>query len=240
MAILFISDLHLSDERPQITALFLDFMLRQVRQAEALYILGDLFEYWIGDDAVQPDHQPVIQALRSTVENGIPVYFMRGNRDFLIGEGFAAQSGCRILEDPIVTDIHRQPVLLMHGDTLCTDDHDYQKFRTMVRDPEWQQDFLSKPVSERLQLAHTYRAESKTQTQRKPPDIMDVNQQQVEQEMRRYQVNLFIHGHTHRPAIHELMIDGNKARRIVLGDWYRKGSMLICDKHDYRMEDITD
>lgn len=238
MPTLFISDLHLSGDRPRITRLLCEFLEGPARRADALYILGDLFEYWIGDDAIQPDQRPVVDALRRTADTGVPVYFMHGNRDFLIGEEFSVASGCRIINEPIVIDVHGRPVLLMHGDVLCTDDRDYQQFRAMVRTAEWQRDFLSRPIAERLELAQRYRSESRSHTERKPMEIKDVNQQQVEDTMRRHGVDLLIHGHTHRPAFHNLIIDGNAARRIVLGDWHEQGSVLIADGGGYRLEDI--
>ena len=232
MAILFISDLHLDPSRPQITQLFLDFLRKDARKAEMLYILGDFFEAWIGDDDPDPHHASVMAGVRALTESGIPVCFMHGNRDFLIGAGFAANTGCSLLADPALVNLYGMPTLLMHGDTLCTDDVEYQKFRQMVRDPAWQKSFLSKPLDERRAFAARARAESRTQTKSKAEYIMDVNQQTVAGIMRQYQVNRLIHGHTHRPAIHSFTESGQKKKRIVLGDWYKQGSILLVNNND--------
>jgi UDP-2,3-diacylglucosamine hydrolase len=227
---LFISDLHLSPERPAIAALFLRFLRDRARGAEALYILGDLFEYWIGDDAGRaPEVQPLLAALRALTQAGVPVYVMHGNRDFLLGPGFEQDSGCRLLPDPTVITLYGEPVLLMHGDTLCTDDVDYLKFRAMVRNPQWVQMFLAKSIPERIAMAREYREVSKAATTTKKPEIMDVNPAAVEAALRDHQVRHLIHGHTHRPAQHQFTLDGQTARRTVLGDWYDQGSVLTCE-----------
>jgi len=232
MSTLFISDLHLSTERPAITALFLDFLHTRARQAEALYILGDLFEYWIGDDvATLPEYRPLIDGLRELTAAGVPVYVMHGNRDFLLGDGFAQQTGCRLIPDPTLVSLYGENVLLMHGDTLCTDDVAYLKFREMVRNPDWVKMFLGKSVAERVAIVRDYREISKTATATKKPEIMDVNPLAVEAAMRQHGVRHLIHGHTHRPAQHDLQLDGQRARRTVLGDWYDQGSVLVCDAH---------
>lgn len=167
MATLFISDLHLSGERPEIISLFLDFLGTKASQAESLYILGDLFEVWIGDDAIPADMEPVISGLASLTANGIPVYVMVGNRDFLLGEQFEKLTGCTLIKDPTLIDLYGQPTLLLHGDTLCTDDLDYQQFRIMVRDPHWQSDFLSKSIDERIAIGKQARQESMARTKEK-------------------------------------------------------------------------
>lgn len=230
MSTLFISDLHLSAERPAITALFLEFLRGPARAAEALYILGDLFEYWIGDDvADQPEYRPLIAALRELTGAGVPVFVMHGNRDFLLGGGFEHATGCRLLADPSVVHLYGEDVLLMHGDTLCTDDLPYLKFREMVRNPQWVQMFLGKTIPERVAIVRDYREISKTATANKKPEIMDVNAAAVESALRAHRVHHLIHGHTHRPAQHVFTLDGNPVRRTVLGDWYEQGSVLHCD-----------
>ncbi|HCU54234.1 MAG TPA: UDP-2,3-diacylglucosamine diphosphatase [Gammaproteobacteria bacterium] len=230
MSTLFISDLHLSAERPAITALFLDFLRHRARQAEALYILGDLFEYWIGDDvANQPEVRPLIAAVHELTGSGVPVYVMHGNRDFLLGPGFEQATGCRLLPDPTVIGLYGEQVLLMHGDTLCTDDTDYLKFRAMVRNPQWVQQFLGKPVAERINMVREYREVSKTATAAKKPEIMDVNAGAVAAAFQSHGVHHLIHGHTHRPAQHTLSLNGQTVHRTVLGDWYEQGSVLVCD-----------
>ncbi len=229
MSTLFISDLHLSGERPQITAQFVRFLDGPARQADAVYILGDLFEAWLGDDLVLPEHRPALGAMQALAEAGIPLYFMQGNRDFLAGSEFERLSGARLLPDPSVIDLYGEPVLLMHGDTLCTDDLEYQGFRQMVRNPAWQREFLDKPPEARVAMARELRDVSKRETGRKAETIMDVNGEAVTGAFRRHRVRRLIHGHTHRPAVHDLEVDGVPVQRIVLGDWYEQGSVLRCD-----------
>lgn len=237
MTTLFISDLHLSDDRPAITELFCDFLAREARAAEALYILGDFFEYWIGDDAVeQAEYRPIVTALRALADAGTPIHVMHGNRDFLLGERFARASGCRLLADPARIDLYGTPTLLMHGDTLCTDDVEYLAFRRVVRDPAWQREFLAKPTAEREAMARGYRARSRESTARKAPEIMDVTQTAVAETLRAHGVRQLIHGHTHRPGEHVFDLDGAPARRLVLGDWYEQGSVLRCDARGARLE----
>ncbi len=238
MATLFISDLHLSGDRPDITALFIAFLKEEARQAEALYILGDLFEAWLGDDMVLPEYAGAIASMKALSNSGVPVYAMHGNRDFLLGEEFAAMSGATLLDDPTVIDLYGQPTLLLHGDTLCTDDVRYQQFRAMVRDPAWQQEILSHSPAERLALARQYRELSQTETGNKAEDIMDVNQHAVEQLMRNKDIYRMIHGHTHRPAIHDFTIGSQAAQRIVLGDWYEQGSVLRCNKNGCELQGL--
>ena len=230
MPTLFISDLLLSAERPDITALFIQFLNNEARQTEALYILGDLFEAWLGDDMVLPEYADAIAAMKALSDSGVPVFIMHGNRDFLLGETFTAMSGTTLLDDPTTIDLYGKPTLLLHGDTLCTDDVEYQKFRTMVRNPAWQQQMLTLSPQERLKLAKEYREMSQAETGNKAEDIMDVNQQALEQVMQTEGIYHMIHGHTHRPAIHDFNIDSQTAQRIVLGDWYEQGSVLVCDE----------
>ncbi|MGB5261351.1 MAG: UDP-2,3-diacylglucosamine diphosphatase [Gammaproteobacteria bacterium] len=225
---LFISDLHLDPARPAITALFRDFLATRAPDAQALYILGDLFEAWVGDDDDSPDNRAVIESLRQCVTGGTPVFVMHGNRDFLLGKRFAQASGVTLLEDPSVIDLYGVPTLLMHGDQLCTDDADYMAFRNTVRDPGWQADLLAKPLSERQAIARAMRTASREQTAGKPGSLLDVIRDTVVTYMTEHDTLQLIHGHTHRPAIHSLELAGQSARRIVLGDWYEQGSVLEC------------
>lgn len=224
--ILFISDLHLDASRPQITELFIEFLNGEARTAGALYILGDLFEAWIGDDDPDPHHARVQDALQELTAAGVPGFFMHGNRDFLIGERFAARTGLTLLSDPTVIDLFGCRTLLMHGDTLCIDDEGYQKFRAMVRATEWQQQFLGQPLEARQAFAAKARAESKAAQAGLAMDIMDVNHQAVIDAFREHDVRRMIHGHTHRPGVHTFNINGRIRQRIVLGDWYEQGSLL--------------
>ncbi|HHH48087.1 MAG TPA: UDP-2,3-diacylglucosamine diphosphatase [Gammaproteobacteria bacterium] len=228
MSTLFISDLHLSAERPHLIEQFVTLTRGEARTAEALYILGDLFEAWLGDDAVLPDLVPVIEALKALTESGVPVFVMPGNRDFLMGEGFEAMSGATLIDDPSVIDLYGTPTLLMHGDTLCTDDVIYQQVRAQVRDPQWIAAALAMSVEQRIETAKQMRAQSQAHTQSTKEEIMDVNADAVAEALRRHGVTRMIHGHTHRPAVHSLEIDGQAASRIVLGDWYQQASLLRC------------
>lgn len=238
MSILFISDLHLSRERPEITELFLNFLKQQAERAEALYILGDLFEVWLGDDMILPDYQPALEQIAQTVKNGTPVYIMHGNRDFLMREQFEKLTGVKLIHEPCVIDLYGTDTLLLHGDTLCTDDIEYQKFRAMVRNRQWQDELLARSPQERLELARQYREISKSETAQKANDIMDVNQQAVLKAMRESNVRLLIHGHTHRPATHQFDIDDQQATRIVLPDWYDMGGYLVVDSDGYKMHKL--
>lgn len=228
MTTLFISDLHLDGSRPQVTQLFFGFLAGEARTADALYILGDLFEAWIGDDDDDPHHQAVIARLQDLART-VPVAVMHGNRDFLYGPRFAAMSGCRLLAESEVVDLYGTPTLLTHGDELCTDDTEYQRLRAMVRDPAWQREVLGKPLVERRELARSVRQRSAIENAMKTDAIMDVNADAVADAMRRHGVSRMIHGHTHRPAIHDFDIDGVPARRVVLGDWHEHGSVLRVD-----------
>lgn len=236
MNTLFISDLHLSGERENITKLFIDFLEQKASKADALYILGDLFEVWPGDDMISPDYIKSISKMKQLADNGLPLYIMHGNRDFLMAEEFAKVSGATLIEDPTIIDLYGTPTLLMHGDTLCTDDIDYQKFRAMVRDPRWKTDFLSKSKEERLAMTKKYRQISKNETAKKATDIMDVNQNAVEAVISENNVTQLIHGHTHRPAIHDFSVNKKEIKRIVLGDWFEKGSVLVCNEVGCQLE----
>ena len=236
---LFLSDLHLHDSRPAITQLFCDFLSSEILHgASEVFILGDLFEFWAGDDAgAYPD---VLDAMAKAADFGIKFYFMPGNRDFLVGKEFEKHSGCQLLTDPTVITVDGQRVLLMHGDTLCTDDIEYQAFRTRARSDEWQRQLLSMPLAERLEYIQSLRESSKQSIQQKTDFIMDVNQQAVKQTMQQYDCQLLIHGHTHRKAIHQLTVNNRPAVRIVLGDWYESGNILQLDSvTDYRFIDLS-
>jgi UDP-2,3-diacylglucosamine hydrolase len=235
MTVYFLSDLHLCDERPRISALFVDFLTGPALTAQAVYILGDLLEYWVGDDTLTRDSPSFVGALRALTDHAVPTYLMHGNRDFLLGARFAASTGCQLIEDPTVISLFGTPTLLMHGDTLCTDDVAYQNMRTQVHDPKWQQQVLAQTWEQRVALAQRYRSESQKQTRAKPEYITDVNQQAVENAMRTASVTRLIHGHTHRSAVHEFMLDGQPAQRIVLPDWYEHGGVLKWDERSYQM-----
>ncbi|MCJ7925140.1 MAG: UDP-2,3-diacylglucosamine diphosphatase [Pantoea vagans] len=223
---LFIADLHLCQEEPAITAGFLHFLQREAPHCDALYILGDLFEAWIGDDDPNPLHQQIARALRALP---VPVYFIHGNRDFLIGRRFARASGMTLLPEEQVLTLYGHRLLIMHGDTLCTDDAGYLRFRTKVHNPWIQRLFLALPLWIRKRIAARMRADSKQANQHKSQTIMDVNQDAVAAAMLRQQVPLLIHGHTHRPAIHTLSLKGETAQRAVLGAWHSRGSMIQLD-----------
>lgn len=240
MATLFISDLHLSGERENISKLFITFLKERASQADALYILGDLFEVWPGDDMIQPDYQESISAMKQLADSGIPLFVMQGNRDFLMADQFTEVSGASLIEDPTIIDLYGIKTLLMHGDTLCSDDIEYQKFRTMVRDPVWKKSFFALPKEERLAMTSKYRKMSKVETKKKAMDIMDVNQQAVETAMLEKNIQLLIHGHTHRPAVHDFSVNGKAMKRIVLGDWYEQGSVLVCDESGCQLENLND
>ena len=226
MTTLLISDLHLEPGRPEITRLFFEFLDGEATHAQSLYILGDLFEFWIGDDYEAPPSKAVGQALRTLSDRGTAVFFMHGNRDFLLGDEFADQAGMTLLPQAVKLELHGVSTLLLHGDSLCTDDVEYQQVREKVRTQSWQDNFLGQSIEERLAFANAARDASRNHTESAAEQIMDVNQQAVEDVMRHYGVNQLIHGHTHRPAVHTLSLAGSTAERIVLGDWYEKGSVL--------------
>ncbi|QFT54551.1 UDP-2,3-diacylglucosamine diphosphatase [Microbulbifer sp. THAF38] len=219
MSIYFISDLHLDESRPEITQAFFDFLRGPAAGAEALYILGDFFEAWIGDDDDAPLINEVVRELSHYSGTGVELYLMHGNRDFLLGADFALRTGAILLQDPTTLTLAGQQVLLMHGDSLCTRDEEYMAFRRQARDPNWQQGLLAKPLEERRAIAAQIRAASKAMNSRKAEDIMDVTPEEVEKVMREYNANTLIHGHTHRPGRHPFSIDDAPAERIVLGDW---------------------
>ena len=235
MATLFIADLHLQTEEPAITAGFLRFLQGEVRQADALYILGDLFEAWIGDDDPNPLHQQIASAIKAVVDAGVPCYFIHGNRDFLVGQRFARQSGMLLLAEEERLDLYGREVLIMHGDTLCTDDPGYLAFRAKVHTPWIQRLFLALPLLIRRRIAARMRADSKAANSSKSMDIMDVNPQAVVDVMERHHVQWLIHGHTHRPAVHELQANGQPAWRVVLGAWHSEGSMVKVTPDDVEL-----
>ena len=227
MATLFIADLHLDDSRPQITRLFEQFLAsEEARSADALYILGDLVEAWIGDDDDAELPARIAAATRAVRESGVPVYFMVGNRDFLLGEDYARRAGLTLLEDGTVHELYGRPTLLMHGDVLCTDDIAYQAVRKQVRTPEWKAQILAMPLEARRAFAAKAREDSRAHTGSTIETIMDVNADAVAGAMRKAGVTRLVHGHTHRPATHRFDLDGHAAERIVLGDWYEHGSVL--------------
>jgi len=234
--ILLISDLHLQEQRPDITRAFLDLLSGRARQAEALYILGDFFEAWIGDDAMTPFQRSICQALRQLSDSGTQVLLMHGNRDFLIGKAFCKAAGCTLLPDPCVVELSGEPVLLMHGDTLCTQDVAYMKLRRYLRNPLTLWVLRRLPLATRHRLARKLRSESRAQTRMKASDIVDVTLDEVPRQMAVHGVRTLIHGHTHRPAVHELLVEGQPARRIVLGDWDRSGWVLQADEHGLQLD----
>ena len=220
---LFVSDLHLDEARPEATAQFERFLGAIAPGADALYILGDLFEYWVGDDGLAFPFNARIARLLKT---GIPTYFMHGNRDFLVAIRFAAETGIQLLEDPTIIDLYGERTLLMHGDTLCTDDVQYQHMRKQMRNPAWQAAVLTKPIAERVAIAQGMRAQSEATKAGNESEIMDVSATAVEQAFRDCACDVMIHGHTHRPARHDYTVDGRKRVRWVLPDWYEAGGYL--------------
>ena len=239
MTTLFISDLHLDDARPHIVEDFERFCAGEARSADALYILGDLFEAYIGDDDDAALNARIARALRGVADAGVPVRFIAGNRDFLLGSDYARRCGMDLVDDGAVIDLHGTPTLILHGDVLCTDDAAYLAFRRQVRDPAWQAAFLARPLAERRAFAAQARDASRAHTSSTDMAIMDVNQHAVEGALHQAGVTRMIHGHTHRPAIHDFMLDGKPAQRIVLGDWYEQGSVLRVDRDGARLSGLA-
>lgn len=238
--ILFISDLHLTLEKTAITRQFLDFLQHRASQAKALYILGDLFDSWVGDDDNTPPNRTIKSALRQLADSGTEIFLLQGNRDFLLGQDFCLETGIQQLPECAVIEISGQRILLTHGDLLCSDDLAYQAFRIKSHSAEWQRNVLSKPLWLRLLAARWYRLRSYFHKRGKSLDIMDVNQDTVIAFMRNYRCNTLIHGHTHRPAIYEFMLDDSPATRIVLADWKPEQSQfLCCNESGIRVELIT-
>ncbi len=242
MTTLFISDLHLDPERPEVTRLFGDFIDGEAHGADALYILGDLFEAWVGDDDPSELGVFVATKLHALSNSGVPVCFQHGNRDFLVGRDLARRAGMTLLPENAVVMLYGKPVLLMHGDTLCTGDHAYQAFRAQTRGPAWQQKFLSQPLAARLAFAAQARAASLQRQQAMKQDdraqfetVTDVSPAAVRETFARYGIDTMIHGHTHRPMVHVLNVDGRVCERVVLGDWYTQGSVLRVNADGMRL-----
>ena len=233
---LFVSDVHPDVRAPECQRQFLDFLHTEATSAGALYILGDLFETWVGDDA--EDGEPVLDALAALTDRGIACFLLHGNRDFLLGQQFCDRTGCRLLPDPVAMELGGERVLLTHGDALCTDDHAYQELRTVVRAGAWQRRFLDLPLAARSLLASEARAGSHAHTTRTTPTIMDVNGQAVERAFRATRARRLIHGHTHRPAVHDALIEGRPVQRIVLGAWYEQGSYLLHQGGRYELRTL--
>lgn len=228
---IFVSDLHLTPDRPRASELFFDFTSRIAPAAAGLYILGDLFEYWVGDDDLGDSfNASVADALAAVSHCGVPLYFMQGNRDVLAGKAFADRCGARLIDDPTLVDLHGTRTLLMHGDTLCTDDVEYQKFRAYARDPGAQEKFLSQPLAERRKQMLAMRARSEQSKQEKSAEIMDVAPSTVDDVLREHGYPRLIHGHTHRPGRHLHTVDGRPCERWVLTDWYGRAGYLRCDE----------
>jgi UDP-2,3-diacylglucosamine hydrolase len=231
VATLFISDLHIDASHPPILRQFLSFLEVQAARAEALYILGDLFESWVGDDDADSAQAAAIQGIRALTANGVPCFVMHGNRDFLLSERFCSDSGAELLSDPVMLTLYGERILVMHGDALCTDDRAYQRLRATVRDPDWQRRFLALSVKDRRALAGAARAGSQAHTAAMEYAITDVNADSVARVLRAAGLTTLLHGHTHRPAIHAIEVDGRPCTRIVLGDWYDQGSLLRWDEN---------
>jgi UDP-2,3-diacylglucosamine hydrolase len=235
---IFISDLHLTAGDAETTRRFVEFMEGPARAARELYILGDLFEAWIGDDDDDPRLTPIVVALRRLTDSGVTCALMHGNRDFLLGKQFCLATGARLLGDYERIALFGQEVLLTHGDLLCTDDTRYMTLRSELRSPEWQRDFLARPLAERRQIASDLRQLSATEIAAKDEYIMDVNQSTVERTMRDHGVTLLMHGHTHRPAVHRFDLDGRPAARIVLGAWYHDPSIVRWTAAGFELEPL--
>ncbi len=238
MAILFISDLHIDATRPAITEQFTGFLRTEARSADALYILGDLFESWVGDDAADAVQAAAIAEMKSLTAGGVPCFVMHGNRDFLLGQRFCAASGAHLLPDPLIVTLYGEPVLVMHGDALCTDDRAYQRLRATVRDADWQRQFLALSPAARGALAGAARVGSRAHTAAMEYAITDVNADSVVVALRTAGAATLLHGHTHRPGIHPLTVDSRACTRIVLGDWYTQGSVLRWDSNGPELKSL--
>jgi UDP-2,3-diacylglucosamine hydrolase len=239
MKTLFISDLHLEDSRPETTGWLMEFLSGPARSADAVYILGDLFEYWIGDDALPETARVLASETSRLAAGGLPFYFQHGNRDFLLGDAYAGQAGLQLLPETVVVDLYGTPTLLLHGDSLCTDDVDYQAIRRQTRDPAWQAAILAKSIAERIEIARNARDASTEHKDAASMAIMDVNEAAVVKAYADNRVGRMIHGHTHRPAVHRHDLgNGESGERIVLADWYSKGSYLEVTPEGARSLDI--
>jgi UDP-2,3-diacylglucosamine hydrolase len=239
VAALFISDLHIDASRPAITEQFLSFLNAEAKDADALYILGDLFESWIGDDAPDTAQSAAIAGIHALTSLGVPCFVMHGNRDFLLSELFCRLSGAKLIPDPLVVTLYGEPVLVMHGDALCTDDHAYQRLRATVREPDWQRRFLALSIKSRRALAGAARVGSQAHTAALEYAIADVNADSVATALRNAGTTTLLHGHTHRPAIHALQVDDRPCTRIVLGDWYDQGSLLRWDENGPELKSLS-
>ncbi len=237
MTIAFISDLHLSAQRPSSLTLFNDFLEKSGCLLSELYILGDLFDYWIGDDGTDTlGYGSIEQALRKTTEAGTRVYFIAGNRDFLVGSDFAARTGIELLEDMTVLDLYGQRVMIAHGDRFCIDDVAYMQAREHFLNPEWQKQVLQTPIEERVKAALELREHSQETKRNKAEEIMDVNPGEIERVFREYKLDIMIHGHTHRPYVHRLEVDGRQCRRYVLGEWINSRSVIYANEGKYYLK----
>ncbi|MCY4219093.1 MAG: UDP-2,3-diacylglucosamine diphosphatase [Gammaproteobacteria bacterium] len=235
--ILFISDLHLSQDYPDSLSRFKDFASNLSNEVEQIFMLGDVFDFWIGDDGAKAlGHHEIERLLHNISSSGIELFFLPGNRDFLVGMNFAHRTGCKLLPDPSVLEIGGERVYLTHGDALCTDDIEHQTNRHTMLSSKWRVAFLNKSIDERLETAIALRKKSESSKRNKPSYIMDINQSYLENVMREKQVRTVIHGHTHRPAIHTFNLDGIEARRYVLGDWYTQNSVLTFRKGEFILE----
>ncbi|HVC31231.1 MAG TPA: UDP-2,3-diacylglucosamine diphosphatase [Steroidobacteraceae bacterium] len=235
---LFVSDVHLDAAAPEAERQFLEFLRTHAAGARALYILGDLFESWVGDDGVGADSDAVLAGLRELTGSGVACFLLHGNRDFLIGEDFCRRTGCQLLPDPVIAELDGERMLLTHGDALCTDDHAYQELRSIVRLPAWQRRFLGLPLPDRQLLANEARAGSRAHTSRTIPTIMDVNGAAVAAAFQAACVRRIIHGHTHRPGVHDALVGNQPVQRIVLGAWYEQGSYLLCEAGRYELRTL--
>ena len=240
MSTLFVSDVHLNDSRPGMVSAFLEFLESEARAADAIFVLGDLFDEWLGDDDDKAPHTRVCDALARLTAAGVPVSVVHGNHDFLLGRAFVERTGCTLLGDHTVIDVYGTPVLVMHGDTLCTRDRRYQRFRKVTRNRIVQKLFLGMSLEWRARKAAGIRSETKKDAALKAEDIMDVTDEAVAAAMRKHGVRHLVHGHTHRPAIHDFTLDGKPATRIVLGDWYAQDSVLAWDGSGYRLGRVAE
>lgn len=231
MSTILISDLHLDEQHLETTEIFFRFMRTEAKQAERLFILGDFFEAWIGDDDLSPYNVKIIKMFREATQKGLQIYFMHGNRDFLLGKKFLKATGCVLLPDEYVVDLYGTPTLLMHGDTLCTLDVKYLQFRKKSRTWLYKTLVSFKSLESRRAIAAKMRAASKEHTSKADSYIMDVTQDEVERVMRKHNVQHLIHGHTHREAVHRFILNGKPATRTVLGPWHEQGCMLVCEKN---------
>lgn len=236
MANLFASDLHLEDQRPDILRAFFRLLDEQKKDLQQIYLLGDIFEVWLGDDTPSACADALAEKLSGLAREGIEIFLLHGNRDFLMGPTYSARCGATLLHEPVLLTVAGRPAALLHGDSLCTLDTDYMAFRKMVRDPKWIEQFLAKPLSERIAIGRSLREQSRQSAQQKQEYIMDVTPDEVLATLRDLKVELLIHGHTHRPAVHDLLLDGKAVQRLVLGDWYTQGWYLLADDNDIQLK----